>query len=114
MLIRDLMFFIEPEPDPAGDDAFAQAIASAGNVYLAGFAAGSEQAGDYGPDLSLGQVAPADQAETLRHWAWNEATVNRGEGLLRWAGIYQLPDLTYPFARLAQAARESDEAQAAA
>jgi len=97
------VFFIEPEPDPTGDAAFAQAVASAGNVYLAGFAAGSEQAGNYEPDLSVREMAPAAQAETLRHWAWNEVTANRGEGLLRWAGIYQLPDLTYPFARLAQA-----------
>jgi len=99
------VFFIEPESDPTGDAAFTQAVATAGNVYLAGFAAGPEQAGDYGPDLSVREMAPADQAETLRHWAWKEATVNRGEGLLRWAGIYQLPDLTYPFARLAHAAR---------
>ena len=99
------VFFIEPEPDPAGDEAFAQALASAANVYLAGFAAGPEQAGDYDPDLSVREMAPAGQAETLRHWAWNEATVTKGEGLLRWAGIYQLPDLTYPFARLARGAQ---------
>ncbi len=99
------VFFIEPEPDPAGDEAFAQAVASAGNVYLAGFAAGPEQAGDYGPDLSVREMAPAGQAEMLRHWAWSGATVTRGEGLLRWAGIYQLPDLTYPLARLARGAQ---------
>ncbi|MCK4323594.1 MAG: CHASE2 domain-containing protein, partial [Armatimonadetes bacterium] len=99
------VFFIEPELEPAGDAAFAQALASAGNVYLAGFAAGPEQEGDYGPDLGVREMAPAGQAEMLRHWAWNEATVTRGEGLLRWAGIYQLPDLTYPFARLARGAQ---------
>jgi len=98
------VFFIEPEPDPAGDEAFAQAVASTDNVYLAGFAAGPEQAGDYGPDLNVREMAPAGQAEMLRHWAWNKATVTRGEGLLRWAGVYQLPDLTYPFARLARPA----------
>jgi len=98
------VFFIEPEPGSAGDEAFAEALARADNVYLAGFAAGPEQEGDYGADLSVGKMAPATQAEPLRQWAWNEATVNRGEGLLRWAGVYQLPDLTYPFARLAQAA----------
>jgi len=98
------VFFIEPELDPAGDAAFAQALSSADNVYLAGFAAGPEQESDYGDEPSVREMAAVDQAETLRHWAWNEATVSRGEGLLRWAGIYQLPDLTYPFARLAQAA----------
>ncbi len=98
------VFFIEREPDPAGDEAFAQALASAGNVYLAGFAAGPEQEGDYGPDLGVREMAIASHAETLQHWAWNEVTVNRGEGLLSWAGVYQLPDLTYPFARLARPA----------
>ena len=98
------VFFIEPEADPAGDAAFAQALAIADNVYLAGFAAGPEQEGDIGPDLSVREMARAGQAEPLRHWAWNEATVNRGEGLLRWAGIYQLPDLTYPLGGLARGA----------
>ncbi len=98
------VFFIEPESDPAGDEAFAQALASAGNVYLAGFAAGPEQEDNYGPGLSSGEKTSAAQAEPLQHRAWNEATVNKGKGLLRWAGIYQLPDLTYPLARLARAA----------
>ncbi len=98
------VFFIEPEPDLAGDETFAEALARADNVYLAGFAAGPEQAGAYGANLSVEEMASGAQAEPLRHWAWSEATVNRGEGLLRWAGIYQLPDLTYPFARLAGAA----------
>jgi len=99
------IFFIEPDLELAGDAAFAQAIASAGNVYLAGFAAGPEQAGDYGPDLSVQEMPSAEQDQTLHHWAWNEATVNKGKGLLRWASIYQLPDLTYPLARLAHAAQ---------
>ncbi len=99
------VFFIEPEADPASDAAFVEAVASAGNVYLAGFAAGPEQEGDIDSDLSVRERASADQAEPLRRWAWDEATVNRREGLLSWAGIYQVPDLTYPFAHLAQAAR---------
>ncbi len=98
------VFFIEPESDPTGDEAFAQALSSADNVYLAGFAAGPAREDDYGPDLSVREMAAAGQAESLRQSAWNEATANRGEGLLRWAGVYRLPDLTYPFARLARAA----------
>ena len=93
------IFFVERESGrkgAEGDREFIEAIARAGNVYLAGFGAAAPQAG-------IQETAVA--ANHVPDYAWADTQVVASGGLDATARLYQLPNLTYPFPEIAAQAQ---------
>ncbi len=93
------IFFVERESGQQaadGDREFIEAVARAGNVYLAGFGAAAPQAG-------IPETAVA--ADHVPDYAWPDTQVVASSGLDATARLYQLPDLTYPFPEIAAQAQ---------